>query len=63
MPRTYEQRERQPLATTDEAAHTVRGGAAYMADVERRLAPDFERAEPRRRAMAYVCGLLSPARV
>jgi SRSO17 transposase len=32
-----------------------------MADVERRLAPYFERAEPRRRAMAYVCGLLSPA--
>jgi SRSO17 transposase len=32
-----------------------------MADVERRLAPYFERAEPRRRALAYLRGLLSPA--
>jgi hypothetical protein len=31
-----------------------------MADVERRWAPSFERAEPRRRAMAYLRGLLSP---
>jgi SRSO17 transposase len=30
-------------------------------DIERRLAPYFERAEPRQRAMAYVLGLLSPA--
>jgi SRSO17 transposase len=61
MPRTYEHTDVQPLATTDEAAHTVRGGAAYMADVERRLAPYFERAEPRRRAVAYLRGLVSPA--
>ncbi len=61
MPRTYEHSDVQPLATTDEAAHTVQGGAAYMADVERRLAPYFERAEPRRRAVAYLRGLLSPA--
>jgi SRSO17 transposase len=49
-----------PLALAEEAARTVQGGAAYMADVERRLAPYFERAEPRRRAMAYLRGLLSP---
>src|SRR5687767_5807205 len=61
MPRTHEPTARQPLATADEAANTARGGAAYMADVERRLAPYFERAEPRRRAMAYLRGLLSPA--
>jgi len=30
-------------------------------DIERRLAPYFERAEPRQRAMAYLRGLLSPA--
>jgi SRSO17 transposase len=31
-----------------------------VADIERRLAPCFERAEPRRRAMAYLRGVLSP---
>ena len=36
-----------------------RSGAAHMADIERRLAPYFERAEPRQRAVAYVRGLLS----
>ena len=61
MPRTDDHTDVQPLATTDEAAHTVQGGAAYLADVERRLAPYFERAEPRRRAVAYLRGLLSPA--
>jgi len=61
MRRTHEPTDRHPLATADEAANTGRGGAAYMADVERRLAPYFERAEPRRRAMAYLRGLLSPA--
>jgi SRSO17 transposase len=50
----------QPLALAAEAARAVQGGAAYMADVERRLAPYFERAEPRRRAMEYLRGLLSP---
>jgi SRSO17 transposase len=39
----------------------VPGGAAYLDDIERRLAPYFERAEPRQRAMAYLRGLLSPA--
>jgi SRSO17 transposase len=32
-----------------------------LADIERRLAPYFERAEPRQRALAYLRGLLSPA--
>jgi SRSO17 transposase len=39
----------------------VQGGRAYFTDVERRLAPYFERSEPRQRAMAYLRGLLSPA--
>src|SRR2546430_13799120 len=45
----------------DQDVSAVRGGAAYLSDIERRLAPYFERAEPRQRAMAYVRGLLSPA--
>jgi SRSO17 transposase len=32
-----------------------------VTEIERRLAPYFERAEPRQRAMAYLRGLLSPA--
>jgi SRSO17 transposase len=48
-------------AIVDEAATAARGGLAYLADMERRLAPYFERAEPRQRAMAYLRGLLSPA--
>jgi hypothetical protein len=51
----------QTPSPTHEAAYAVQGGAASMADVERRLAPYFERAEPRRRVMAYVRGMLSPA--
>jgi SRSO17 transposase len=45
----------------DQEASVVHGGAAYLYDLERRLAPYFERAEPRQRAMAYLRGLLSPA--
>jgi hypothetical protein len=45
----------------EQDAAMVQGGAAYMSDIERRLAPYFERAEPRQRAMAYLQGLLSPA--
>jgi DDE superfamily endonuclease len=45
----------------DQDVPAVQGGAAYLADIERRLAPDFARAEPRQRAMAYLRGLLSPA--
>src|ERR671918_2903695 len=45
----------------EQAAALVQGGAAYLRDIERRLAPSFARAEPRQRAMAYLRGLLSPA--
>jgi SRSO17 transposase len=45
----------------DQDASVVPGGAAYLHDIERRLAPYFERAEPRQRVMAYLRGLLSPA--
>jgi SRSO17 transposase len=45
----------------DQDVSAVQGGAAYLSDIERRLAPYFERAEPRQRALAYVRGLLSPA--
>ena len=36
----------------DQEGVVVPGGAAYLHDIERRLAPDFERAEPRQRVMA-----------
>jgi SRSO17 transposase len=39
----------------------VHGGVAYGRDLERRLAPSFERAEPRQRAMASRRGRLRPA--
>ena len=39
----------------------VPGGTAYWSDIERRLAPYFERAEPRQQALAYLRGLLSTA--
>src|SRR5262247_1392455 len=45
----------------DQDISAVQGGVAYLSDIERRLAPYFERAEPRQRAMAYLRGLLSPA--
>jgi SRSO17 transposase len=50
-----------PPAATDDGASTAQGGLAYVADMARRLAPYFARAEPRQRALAYVRGLLSPA--
>jgi SRSO17 transposase len=49
------------LDLADQDASVVPGGAAYLHDLERRLAPYFERTEPRQRAMAYLRGLLSPA--
>src|SRR2546430_50093 len=52
------ERDARPL---EQDVPMVQGGAAYMTDIERRLAPYFERAEPRQRAMAYLRGLLSPA--
>lgn len=45
----------------EQDASVVPGGAAYLHDIERRLAPYFERTEPLQRAMAYLRGLLSPA--
>jgi SRSO17 transposase len=45
----------------DQDASVVPGGAASLDDMERRLAPYCERAEPRQRAMADLRGLLSPA--
>jgi hypothetical protein len=45
----------------DQDISAVQGGVAYLTDIERRLAPYFERAEPRQRALAYLRGLLSPA--
>jgi hypothetical protein len=45
----------------DQDASVVPGEAAYLHDLERRLAPYFERTEPRQRAMADLHGLLSPA--
>ena len=51
----------QPPSSADEAASTMRGGAAYVADIERRLAPYFARTEPRQRALAYLRGLLGSA--
>lgn len=61
MLRTPAQTDEPTLPPTDEAASAVRGGTAYLVDIERRLAPYFARAEPRQRAMAYLRGLLSPA--
>jgi SRSO17 transposase len=46
--------------TRDQDVLAVQAGDAYLRDLARRLAPSFERAEPRQRAMAYVRGLLSP---
>src|SRR5918992_5512772 len=48
-------------ALAEQDLMVVQGGRAYFTDVERRLAPYFERAEPRQRALAYLRGLLSPA--
>ena len=61
MMRTDEPTDIQIKPTTGEVASIVQGGLAYLTDIEGRLAPYFERAEPRQRAMAYLQGLLSPA--
>ena len=45
----------------DQDVSTVQGGAAYMTEIERRLAPCFEHSEPCQRAMAYLRGVLIPA--
>jgi SRSO17 transposase len=59
MPRSDAPTAPDSPSTADEAATAVQGGTAYVADIERRLAPYFERTEPRQRAMAYLRGLLS----
>jgi SRSO17 transposase len=51
----------QPAPAVDQAVPTGQGGTADLTDIERCLAPYFGRTEPRRRAMAYLRGLLSPA--
>jgi predicted metal-dependent phosphoesterase TrpH len=51
----------QPAPSVDQAVSVAQGGTASLTDIERRLAPYFERAEPRRHAMAYRRGMLSPA--
>ena len=67
IPRAYVEGERMIRThestpdMVDQDASVVPGGAAYRHDLERRLAPSFERTEPRQRAMAYLRGLLSPA--
>jgi hypothetical protein len=40
---------------------TVQGEAAYLTDIVPRLAPDFERAEPRQRVIASLRRRLSAA--
>ena len=47
------------MRTVDAAM--VRGWAGDLGALHARVAPRFGRAEPRRRARAYVAGLLSPA--
>jgi len=45
---------------TDAALETVRAWAVWLTEVERRIMPRFARREARRRAWAYLRGLLSP---
>jgi SRSO17 transposase len=54
-------REEWPPDLVDQERAVVPGGVAYVTDIARRLAPSFERAAPRQRAVAYLRGLLSPA--
>jgi hypothetical protein len=46
----------------DQEVWVVEEGTVYSNGIERRLAPYCEQAEPRHRVMAYVWGLLSPAK-
>jgi hypothetical protein len=52
MRRSHEPTDPEHSSSADEAAIAVRGGTAYLADIERRLTPYFERIEPRQRAIA-----------
>ena len=60
MPRSDEALVTDEPSTAHEVAAAALGGPRYLADIERRVAPYVERAEPRQRAMAYLRGLLSP---
>ena len=60
MPRRDEASVTDDPSTAHEVATAALGGPGYLADIERRLAPYFGRAEPRQRAMDYLRGLLSP---
>ena len=48
------------IPPTDLALETVRAWAVWQTEVERRIMPRFARREARRRAWAYLRGLLSP---
>ncbi len=47
-------------AATDPGAQTIQAWAADLTALHARIAPRFRRAEPRRRSLAYLQGLLSP---
>jgi SRSO17 transposase len=55
-----ELRQEQCTAPADLALETVREWPLWLTEVERRLMPNFPRREARRRAWAYIRGLLSP---
>jgi hypothetical protein len=61
MQRLHEVADGPLSATTDATASTIEGGRASLADIARRLAPYFARAESRQRALAYLHGLRSAA--
>src|SRR5262245_56413434 len=55
-----EWRQEQGTVPTDLALETVRAWTLWLTEVERHILPHFPRREARRRAWAYLRGLLSP---
>ena len=55
-----ELRQEWGTAPTDLALETVREWTLWLTEVERHILPRFPRREARRRAWAYIRGLLSP---
>src|SRR5499426_1978362 len=55
-----ELRQEQGTVPTDLALETVRAWTLWLTEVERHIMPHFPRREARRRAWAYIRGLLSP---
>ena len=55
-----ELRQAQGTVPTDLAVETVRAWTLWLTAVERHILPPFPRREARRRAGAYLRGLLSP---